>query len=99
MSEATIPIPQIGLIAATRGMLGAGIGLLLSGRMEPNVRKAVGATLCAVGVVTTIPLAMMVFGSRKQNAARARHAGSKPHTVTRPPEIVEDDPLVPIGTS
>jgi hypothetical protein len=61
-----MPIPQLALIAATRGMLGAGIGLLLGGKLSPDVRKAVGATLVAVGVVTTIPLALQVFGASKE---------------------------------
>ena len=61
-------IPQLGLIAATRGMLGAGIGLLLSNRLAPGTRKAVGATLMAVGIITTIPLVLQVVGGIKRTA-------------------------------
>lgn len=50
------------LVAATRGMLGAGIGLLLAGRAG-NRRVPIGRALLAIGAITTIPLARRVFGS------------------------------------
>jgi len=68
MKETTLPLPQLGLIAATRGMLGAGIGLLLADKLAPEARKAAGVTLLAVGILTTIPLAMQVFGGANANA-------------------------------
>jgi len=46
-------------------MLGAGIGLLLSGKLSKDQRRAAGWTLVAVGAVTTIPLMMTVLGSHK----------------------------------
>jgi hypothetical protein len=39
-------------------MLGAGLGLLLSGKLSNEQRRAVGWTLVAVGAITTIPLVM-----------------------------------------
>jgi hypothetical protein len=39
-------------------MLGAGLGLLLSGKLSNEQRRAVGWTLVAVGAVTTVPLVM-----------------------------------------
>ena len=54
-------LPQIALIAATRGMLGAGIGLLLAGRLKNDQRQAVGWTLVGVGLVTTVPLLLGVI--------------------------------------
>ncbi len=47
------------------GLLGAGIGLLLADKLSDDRRKGIGWTLVAVGVLTTIPLAMMVFGHRR----------------------------------
>lgn len=64
MRETRLTVPQIALIAATRGMAGAGIGLLLADRLPEASRKAVGWTLLLVGVLTTIPLAAEVLGSR-----------------------------------
>lgn len=63
MKQASLPLPVLGLIAGTRGMLGTGIGLLLFDRMDPRQRRAVGWTLLAVGVLTTLPLLFQVRGS------------------------------------
>jgi len=62
MKQASLPLPVLGLIAGTRGMLGTGIGLLLFERMDPRQRRAVGWTLLAVGVLTTLPLLLQVRG-------------------------------------
>ncbi len=66
MRERKLKLSEIGLIAGTRGMLGAGIGLLLSGKLNKEQRRAVGWTLVAVGAVTTVPLVMTVFGQQKK---------------------------------
>ena len=63
MKQASLPLPVLGLIAGTRGMLGAGIGLLLFERLNPQQRRAMGWTLLAVGVLTTLPLLFQVRGS------------------------------------
>jgi hypothetical protein len=63
-----LTLPDILLIASTRGMLGAGIGLLLAGRLSDDQRRAVGCTLLLVGAVTTIPLAMRVMQSQRAQA-------------------------------
>ncbi|MGE5765007.1 MAG: hypothetical protein ACM3ZF_14365 [Mycobacterium leprae] len=56
MRRASLTVPEIRLIAATRVALGAGLGLLLSDRLNGEQRRAVGWTLLAVGIVTTVPL-------------------------------------------
>jgi hypothetical protein len=66
MISTELRLPELGLIAGTRGMLGAGIGLLLADKLDDRQRKGVGWTLVAVGALTTIPLAMIVFGHRRQ---------------------------------
>jgi hypothetical protein len=43
-------------------MLGAGIALLLAERLTVEQRKAVGATLTVVGLLTTIPAIWAIFG-------------------------------------
>ena len=65
MKRADLTLPEIALIAGTRGMLGAGIALLLGERLEGKRRRVVGWTLLAVGVVTTIPLLVNVLSKRK----------------------------------
>jgi hypothetical protein len=62
MKHASLTIPEIGLIAATRAAGGAGLALLLGDRLEPEQRRAVGWTLLAIGVITTIPLVADVLG-------------------------------------
>ena len=64
MKQALVSMPELALIAGTRGILGAGIALLLAGRLSDDQRRAVGGALFAVGALTTIPLALEVFGKR-----------------------------------
>jgi hypothetical protein len=61
MKERRITTPELALVAGTRGMLGAGIGLLLASRFTSDTRRAVGRTLLLIGLLTTIPLALEVF--------------------------------------
>ncbi len=63
MMERKLTIAEIILIAGTRVVLGAGIGLLLSMRLNNDQRKAAGFALLLVGALTTIPLALEVAGS------------------------------------
>jgi hypothetical protein len=72
MREIQIPIPEIALIAGTRGALGMGIGLLLADQMTREQRRAAGLALVAVGVLTTFPLIADILG-RRRCAARAEH--------------------------
>jgi len=66
------------LIGMTRGMLGAGVGLLLSGRLEGGQRRALGWGLVAVGVLTTVPLALQVLAGMAPAApAPSRRARAK----------------------
>jgi hypothetical protein len=61
MRKKKIPVPVLGAIAATRGMLGAGAALLLAPRLPEKKRKIVGMALMGVGIATTIPLASYIF--------------------------------------
>jgi hypothetical protein len=67
MMEKRVTLPELTLVASTRAMLGAGIGLLLADRLNEDQRKAVGWTLFAVGALTTIPLAIEVLGNGKSS--------------------------------
>jgi len=64
MRQLVLTIPVVAFIAGMRGALGAGVGLLLSGRMSQSRRRAVGWTLVAIGALTTIPAAKRLFGQR-----------------------------------
>jgi hypothetical protein len=65
MREIQVTVPELALLVGTRAALGAGLGLLLAGRLTGNVRRAVGLTLLIVGAVTTVPLAFELIGKVK----------------------------------
>ena len=58
--KVTLAVPELGLIAMTRAMLGVGIGLLLSEALDKRTVRGVGIALVAVGVLTTVPLLLRV---------------------------------------
>jgi hypothetical protein len=62
MKETTLSLPELALVAGTRGILGVGIGLLLANRLSAPQRRPLGLALLAVGALTTIPLALEVLG-------------------------------------
>ena len=65
MKTVVLNLPTFGFVVATRAMLGAGIGLLLSERLSAEQRRAVALTLIGVGVITTVPALFAVLGRRK----------------------------------
>ena len=82
MKQLSLTVPELALIAGTRAALGAGIALLLSDRLPPDQRRAIGWTLLAVGAISTAPLAVGVIGKLRETA-RTR--------ASEPEEIVEAD--------
>jgi hypothetical protein len=63
ISEAkNVTAPEIALIAATRGAIGFGAGLLLAEKFKGERRKLLGWTLLVSGLASTIPIAMHLFG-------------------------------------
>ncbi len=67
MNRTPLSIPEIGIIAGTRAMLGAGLGLLLADRLSDDQRRAVGWTLLTVGAVTTIPILAQLLKSQHES--------------------------------
>ena len=65
MKKADLTLPEIALIAGTRGMIGAGVALLLADRLNDDQRKAIGWTLLIIGAVSTVPLAIDVLSKRR----------------------------------
>ncbi len=55
MKERKLTLIEIVLIAGTRVMLGAGLGLLLSTRLTDEQRRRVGRTLALIGGLTHYP--------------------------------------------
>ena len=71
MLNTQLSLPELGLVAGTRGLLGAGLGLLLADKLEDERRKGIGWALVVVGILTTIPLAMIVFAGRRDARVEA----------------------------
>ena len=63
MKTIELKLPELGLFAITRVGLGVGIGFLLSTQLDKEQRRAAGAALILIGVLTTVPFAMRVLGS------------------------------------
>jgi len=76
MKKHALTVPEIGLVAVTRFALGVGVGLLFSGRLAPDARRAVGWGLVAVGVLSSPPLVAHVL--------RRGAAGPSPKPAARP---------------
>jgi hypothetical protein len=70
MRETRISLPELGMVAMTRGALGVGIGLLLSGWLGGSARRAVGWALVVTGALTTIPIALEVLHKTRVSQAR-----------------------------
>ena len=70
----SITLPEIALIAATRGAIGFGAGLLLADKFRSDWRKVVGWTLFLTGAVSTIPIAMHVLGQRQVRSVEDKEA-------------------------
>jgi hypothetical protein len=64
MKNVTLPLPELFGIAATRGMLGAGLALMLADRLSERTRRMLGIALMTIGVLTTAPFAMDVLKNR-----------------------------------
>ena len=72
MTERKLTIAEIILIAGTRVALGAGVGLLLSTRLNNDQRKAAGLALALFGAFTTVPLALGVIHCRTESGTEIR---------------------------
>lgn len=82
MRQIPLTIPEEAMIAGTRGAIGAGVGLLASGRMNQTKRRAIGWTLIAVGALTAIPAARRLLGSRSILGYRAEKLNGARGVVT-----------------
>jgi hypothetical protein len=65
MKRIPLSVPEIAIVGGTRAALGAGLGLLLADKLNVDQRKAVGWTLLAIGVISTLPIAVELFKSHE----------------------------------
>jgi hypothetical protein len=63
-----VTVPEIALIAATRGAIGFGAGLLLADKFKGERRKVLGWSLFLSGVASTVPIVLHLFGKKHLSA-------------------------------
>jgi hypothetical protein len=71
MRRTSLTVPEVLLLAGTRVALGIGVGLLISEKLDRDVRRGAGVALFAVGAISTIPLVMRVLGSSCEDEPEA----------------------------
>ena len=59
MRRLRLSFPQMLFVVATRAALAGGVALLTSDRMKKQSRRRIGWILAGVGVVSTVPAALM----------------------------------------
>ena len=64
LKERKITIPELILVGGTRAAIGLGVGLLVKDKLNKDQRKAAGLALLLIGALSTIPLAIEIFGSK-----------------------------------
>ena len=70
MKNVFLNLPTFGFIVTTRAALGVGIGLLVAERLSAERRRAIGATLVAVGAATTVPAVFSVVRGLRRSKHR-----------------------------
>jgi hypothetical protein len=65
MKKTRLTLPELAVIAGTRVMLGGGLALLLSDRIDKKRRTIVGTALFLVGAVSTVPLVRLALSRRR----------------------------------
>jgi len=64
MKTYPVTLPEMAIVALTRGMAGAGLGLLVAGSMQRETRRTLGWTLFALGAASTVPILFALLGNR-----------------------------------
>ena len=85
-------LPELGLVAGTRGLLGFGLGLLVAGHLSPRQRRAIALPAILIGALSTVPI--LVHLLRKSSSAGPAAAAATATATTMPPGR---ERLVPTG--
>lgn len=82
---------MFGFILATRAALAAGVGLLIAGKFSPERRRAVGTTLVAIGVATTVPAGLFIRRGIRRAAGSRVYQDERLIGATRFPRKGDDE--------
>jgi hypothetical protein len=66
--QMTMSLPELGTLAATRALAGAGLGLLVADQLKLENRRPVGWTLFGLGALSTIPILIEVLSHQRKAA-------------------------------
>ena len=81
MKMVTLNVPSLAFVVGTRALLGAGVGLLVAGRLAAARRRTLGRTFITLGALTTLP------------AVWAVRRGSRTPAVPDASGVMQDDRL------
>ena len=88
MKNVVLSLPTFGFIVSTRAALGVGIGLLISERLPAERRRAIAASLIAIGAATTVPAAWSVIRSVRRSRRRAKHREEMRSSIGRDERLI-----------
>jgi hypothetical protein len=77
MNELLLRPRTLGFTIVTRVVLGVGVGLLVSDRLDDSPRRRLGAALVALGAITTVPLAIALRRSRRPSGSKGARPGTR----------------------
>jgi hypothetical protein len=63
--KSKLPLPILALFGFTRGMIGAGVGMLLAERFARGHRRMIAFALIGAGALSTLPIGVTMFRARR----------------------------------
>ena len=97
LRERKVTLPELILVAGTRAALGLGVGLLLKDKLNKDQRRGAGLALVILGGLSTIPLALEIFGEKDQQG-EAGHHGKEIEAEMKCNELMTKDPACCLPT-
>src|ERR1043166_9152131 len=91
LKERNVTLPELILVAGTRAALGVGVGLLLKEKLNKDQRRGAGLALVILGGLSTIPLALEIFGE-KDDQHEADNHGKEIDAEMKCSELMTKDP-------
>jgi hypothetical protein len=67
MKERVLNLPKLLFIVGTRAVLGGGVALLATRTLSEKTRLRAGATMAAIGALTTIPAVLLLKNAKPRS--------------------------------